>query len=102
MAQQIIKIELGDGKKIVAEPNWDDMYKELCVWLEDEDGNMIQDLAIIGEDYKYCEDAVADGSGYIGYNKPIHDNYYICVYGDENDEDYTQKIRVKAYKPQEE
>ena len=40
MAQQIIKIELGDGKKIVAEPNWDSDFKELCVWLEDKDGNM--------------------------------------------------------------
>lgn len=94
MEQQIIKIELGDGKKIVAEPNWDSDFKELCVWLEDEEGNMIQDLAIIGEDYDYGNSDEPNVVNVI----PKHDNYFICVYGDEYDEDYTDKFKVKAYK----
>ena len=99
MAQQIIKIKLDDGKYIVAEPNWDeDDYKEICVWLEDKDGNMIQDLAIIGEKVEEHKEPLDDGSGYIYFNRFVHDNYYIRVYGDENDENYTNEFEVKAYK----
>jgi len=98
MAEQIIKIELGDGKKIVAEPNWNEDFKEICVWLEDSDGNMIQDLAIIGEEVEEHKEPLDDGSGYIYFTTPIHDNYYIRVYGDENNEDFTDEFMVGAYK----
>lgn len=82
-----IEIELGDGNKLVAEtcPEFTD-YKEIYIGIENTNGLWIQDLAIVRQDYCYSPNIVQK-----------HGSYEILVYGDENQEDYTNRFFVKLY-----
>lgn len=84
-----IEIEMPNGTKLVAEVNADPDYKEIFIGLEDKDGVWIQDLAIVGEKYKYTDS---------GEKETIDGEYTIKVYSDEYTEDYTHEFDVKEYK----
>ena len=68
--RQRIEIPMTSGKTLVAEKNVDPDYKEIFVFLEDE-GVVVQDLAIVGEEYVYDE-------GLNTISKPK--GYYVKVY----------------------
>lgn len=86
-----ISINLGDGKKLVADVCPEDSYKEIFIGIEDTDGNY-QDLAMVREQYTYEGNKVV----------PIHDRYSVLVWGDETTDDYTQRIDIKAYEDERE
>ena len=83
-----ICVELDDGYRIVAEINVDPDYKEVFVFLEDAEGVCVQDLAIVGEQYKIVH------SGRVA---PEHGKYRVLVYNDEYSEDYTHEFQVNRY-----
>ena len=80
-----IKMDLGFAV-LVAEKGADSDYKEFFIGLEDKDGVFIQDLAVIGGQYHYEDDAVIQDKG-----------ISIKVYSDENNEDYTRNFNVGIY-----
>lgn len=81
-------IQLGD-KKIVAEiynNNGPEIPPELCIYLQDEDGAMIQDICLVRPHYDYIKT-----SGEFETNN----NFVDClVWGDSDDEDYTNKFTI--------
>ena len=73
-------IPLGDGFTLVAEKNLDSDYKEIFVYLWNEEENCChQDLAVIGENYRYDT-----GLKVI----PLHGEYSVKVYADPDSEDW--------------
>ena len=85
MKNNKISISLGDGYSIVAEANIDTDYKEVFVYLKDEeDGCVVQDLAIVGECYHYGDEH--------GEVQPLHGMYSVKVYSDPESEDYTDEF----------
>lgn len=82
-----IDIPLGDGFTLSAERGCDGLFKEIFVGLKDSTGMWHQDLAIVGEHYHYTEDAVF----------PDHGRYYVKVYADHENEDYTNSFDVERY-----
>lgn len=83
-----IHVSLGDGYSIIAEKNMDSDYKEIFVYLKQDDGCVYQDLAIVGEEYEYAEN---------GSVKPIHDRYSVKVYADSDSEDYTTEHLIDRH-----
>ena len=81
-----ISINLGNGKKLVADVCPEDSYKEIFIGVEDTDGNY-QDLAVVREQYAYEGNKVV----------PIHDSYEVLVWGDSTTDYFTHKIDIKAY-----
>ena len=79
------EIVLNDGNKLVAEANEADGYKEICVYLSDYNENIFQDLAVIGQQY-----IVGDKNGVEG----IPHKYSVKVYGNPNDEDFTNEFLI--------
>ena len=81
-------IQLGN-KKIVAEiynNNGPEIPPELCVYLSDEDGSIIQDICLVRPHYAYKEK-----SGYF----ETDNNFVDClVWGDSDEEDYTDKFTI--------
>lgn len=80
-----IKIKLNDTTNIVAELNeWSDEFPpEICVYLEQNDseyGFIFQDIAIVRH-------------GLVN-DKAVQ----VLVYGDENNEDYTDAFEIGIYK----
>ena len=80
-----ISIDLGNGKKLVADVCPEDSYKEIFIGVEDTDGNY-QDLAVVREQYTHKGNEVV----------PIYDCYSVLVWGDEQIDDYTQRIDIKG------
>lgn len=89
---QRIEIPLGGDRKLVAEENIDHDYKEIFVFLE-KDGVAWQDLAIIGEQYRYRH-SEKDGSDVV---VPVNGEYTVKVYSDSENEDYTHVFDVGEY-----
>lgn len=88
-------IPFGD-KKIVAEINdWkDDMPKELVVYLCDKDDHIIQDICLVRPHYDYIR-----SKGEF----ETDNNFVDClVWGDSDDEDYTNKYVIGVYEEEEE
>lgn len=82
-----IEVLLPNGDKLVA--SCDDLeYREIYIYLEDCNGVPIQDLAIVGNKYIY------DGHDI----KLIDDEFYVDVYADENQEDYTNTFDIRKYR----
>lgn len=50
-----ISIDIGGGRKLVAEPNSDCNYKEIFIGVRDAHGQWLQDIAIVGLDSKLDE-----------------------------------------------
>jgi len=87
-----IKMPLPNGDSICAEINPDTEYKEIFVYLETKEGGL-QDLAIVGADYTYPEDASGP--------KVTNDKFHVYVYGSEYDECYTESFEIGKYKEDE-
>lgn len=85
-----ISIDLGNGKKLVADACPVDDYKEIFIGVEDTDGNY-QDLAVVREQYTYKENKVV----------PIHNRYSVCVWEDETSDGCTQLIDIKGMEDEE-
>ena len=90
MSENRLCIELSDGFRLCVEKSLDPDFPELYIFLENNDGMCIQDLVVVGE--KYDLDRIT-------YDRivPIHGEYDIKVYADENIEDYTNSFRVRRY-----
>lgn len=85
-----IKVDLGNGFKLVAETAIDENYpREMFVYIEDKDGVASQDLVIVRNKYHYDENK----------NGLVYDDGKIemCIYGDENQEDYTDLVEVGIF-----
>lgn len=84
-------IQLGD-KKIVAEiynNNGPEIPPELCVYLEDEDGAIIQDICLVRPHYDYIKKSS---------EFETDNNFVDClVWGDSDDEDYTNKFVIGVH-----
>ena len=80
-----ISIDLGNGKKLVADACPADEFKEIFIGVEDSNGSY-QDLAVVREQYMYEGNKVV----------PLHDCYSVCIWGDETTDDYTQRIDIKG------
>lgn len=83
-APKRVEVWLENGKKFVAEVGAGDLYKEIYLGIEDEDG-FWQDVAILGEAYEY-------GPG--GYMAVKPGMYRLYVYGDADREDYTTAFNI--------
>ena len=77
-----IEIPLPNGDKIVAEANPDPSYPEIYVYIENEDGVIVQDLCIAGAQYDRDDSLVRD-------------MFRVLVYSNENSEGYTNEILVR-------
>jgi len=84
-------IPLSNGYKLISEKNTGEFDKELYVGIESPDGAYIQDLAVIRPTYKFKEnDVIFDA-----------DKFEILVFGDAEQEDYTNKFVVPLCKDDE-
>ena len=83
-----IRIPLGDGTYLCAEQNFDHTYKEVSVYLENEEGVCLQDIVIAGEAYRY--DKALE-------TVPIHGRYNVLVFADNTTEDYTDAFQIEKY-----
>lgn len=75
---------------MVVEKNPDPSFKELFVTLEDKNGNLVQDIAVIGQDY-----SISSSLDIIQ-----KDQIRVLVYGDKDNEDYTDKFVIGLYNPE--
>lgn len=89
---QSMYINIDDETKLYAEKNTDNDFAEFMVFIKKQDGT-IQDLARVGQDIIYDEE--------IGDLRKVPEEYYIKVYADETQEDYTDEFIVKEYKENE-
>lgn len=85
-----ISIDLGNGKKLVADVCPEDSYKEIFIGVEGTDGNY-QDLAVVREQYTYEGNKVV----------PIHNRYSVCVWEDETNDGCTRSIDIKGMEDEE-
>ena len=88
-------IQLGN-KKIVAEiynNNGPEIPPELCVYLEDEDGAIIQDICLVRPHYEYNKQ-----SGYFDTDNELVD---CLVWGNSDEEDYTDKFVIGIHEEEE-
>lgn len=88
-------IQLGD-KKIVAEiynNNGPEIPPELCVYLQDKDDTIIQDICLVRPHYDYVEN-----SGEFETNNEFVD---CLVWGDSDGEDYTNKFVIGIHEEEE-
>ena len=86
-----LTIQLGN-KKIVAEiynDNRPEIPPELCVFLEDENGAIIQDVCLVRPHYDYKE-----AVGEFEINNDLVD---CIVWGDSNNEDYMDKFVISIH-----
>ena len=89
MNEKMITVPLGDGFSLAAEPYDCDGYKEVLIGLLDLDGFWMQDLARVGENYRYGENWEVE---------PLSGQYRIYVYADSNSDDFTDKVVIPVPK----
>ena len=89
MADKII-VPLPNGDKLIAVGEASE-YREIYVYVEDRDGNMVQDLVIVGNKYTYCEDDSFDV-------ELVDDEFYVDVYANETVEDWTDSFSINRYR----
>ena len=80
---QRLEIDVGDGKKLVAEAYLDSGADCICVGIE-KNGEWVQDLACIRQQY------LEDGN-------TVDERYEVFVFEDEYDGDYTDKFVIQEY-----
>ena len=90
-AEESLRIKLESGKYLVAEKT-DPDYKEIAIGIE-KDGVWNQDLAIIRNKVKLQDNAE---SSYPAI-EPIAGKYEVLVYGNEQEEDYTDRFEIGEY-----
>lgn len=85
--EKSIFIPLEDGGFIEAVVNdYDGLHPEICVYKTDQNGNVVQDIAIIRGERDKNFDVV-----------PESGNMEVLIWSDSNDEDYTHKFDIAAY-----
>ena len=85
-------IPLDEGNRIAVELGVGEYDKEISIYLETDEGAIIQDLAIIRPTYKAEQ-------GRIKFNS---DSFEILVWGNEQSESYTNKFTVPLYRENDE
>lgn len=80
-------IKVSDNLNLVVEKNIDNDYKEFNIFLENSEGVVEQDLAVVGCDYTYNDNLEV---------QIIPDKFTAKIYGDENNEDYTNEFKINA------
>lgn len=86
--EKVVISNLPSGLSLVAQRSLDPDYPEIFLYLEEKNGVVKQDLAIIGCGYSYDEE------GHVAIRKG---EYYVKVYADEKSEDYTHSFKIKEY-----
>lgn len=87
-----IEVEIGNGCKIVCIKNEEPFDKDLNIFVIDSQGNVIQDLASIGLDFKLDDDFK------VHY---LNDNFSVKIFADSNNEDFNIEMlipRIEAEK----
>ena len=87
-----IKIDLGFAT-LVAERNlcFNDAIRELMIYLTDNSGAVLQDIAIVRQKYHVREDECAtDENEFVN-----EDTVEVLVFSDRNSEDYTKKFNIR-------
>ena len=87
-----IVIPLSNGFSLVAEQNVGEFNKEVFIGIEDKNGKYWQDLAVVRPTYKCTNNEIILGA----------DKFEILVFGDADNEDYTDKYVVPLHKDDEE
>jgi hypothetical protein len=78
-------IPLNNGYRLIAEQNSDSEFnKEIFVGVENESGMYVQDLMIVRPTYHFENNDVVFDS----------DKFEMLVFGNENEEDYTESFTV--------
>ena len=86
---ETLSIKIDDKTTLYVEKNLDNDFAEFMVFIKKNDG-FIQDLARIGQEISYNES--------LGDLEKIPCEYYVKVYADEMQEDYTDEFTIKEYK----
>ena len=93
--EKTLVIQLGNYK-IVAEiddANTPEIPPELCVYLEDNNGCVMQDICLVRPHYEYNHNK---------FEVETNDDVIDClVWGEAGDEDYTNKYMIDVYKEEE-
>ena len=93
-----IEINLGGGLKLVAERNSDSSYdREIFIGLEN-NGVWSQDLALVRPEYTYAKDEHNEYGSILWRN----DLFEVLVWGNPNNEDWTNSFQIGKYEPDEE
>jgi hypothetical protein len=90
MSTRNIEIDLGNNTKLVAELSIDPNFKEIYVGVKKGEA-WWQDLAVVRE--KYHIDFLGSE---VNVNR-IPGEYEVLVYGNENNEDYTELFEIPEY-----
>lgn len=88
-APDTFSIPLESGKKLVAESGTATGYRELYVYLKDEQGVCMQDLVLVSEKYHYDPDT----------SDPVPEKglYSVKVYADKDQEDWTNAFTIEEW-----
>ncbi len=86
-----MKIDLGFAV-LVVEKYTDPQFKDFFVSFEDKNGNYLQDIAVIGQNY-----SISSSSDIVP-----KDQIRVLVYGDKDKEDYTDEFVIGLHSPEEE
>ncbi|MBR0420252.1 MAG: hypothetical protein IJI66_13915 [Erysipelotrichaceae bacterium] len=90
--KEFISLPVDEDTTLYAEKNNENGFLEMMVYIKKGDGS-IQDLARAGQDFK-PDERLDDIVGIPGL-------YYVVVYADENQEDWTNEFTIKEYKEEE-
>ena len=90
MAERFV-IPLSNGYSIVSERNTGEFNQELYVGIEDSTGAYVQDLVVVRPTYTFKDNNVVFDS----------DKFEILVFGDADQEDYTEKFTVPLHQDDE-
>lgn len=85
-----IEVDLEDGKKLVAKSYFAPEYKEIYVYLKDEN-DYEQDLVCVGEAYRMEHLEII----------PHHGKYKVYLWGNPEDDDWTKSFEINARKEEE-
>ena len=97
MERNRIEINIGNGMKIVAEQNPDSTFdREIYIGIENSKGAWIQDLAIVRQDYKYEQAEYGEDE-----LKWKDDMMEVLVWGNPNNEDWTNSFQIGVWKEEE-
>lgn len=80
-----IEVEIGNGCKMVCIKNEEPFEKDLNIFVVDSRGNVIQDLASVGLEYKIDDDFK------INY---LNDTFSVKVFADSNNEDFNVEMLI--------
>ena len=82
-----VTVPLDDGFSLIAEQNADTDYKEIAVSLMAADGHLVQDLAMISEEYDYENNRIV----------PLHGQYSVKVWSDPDDKNWQTKTVIAQH-----